>query len=956
MPLLFSMIQTQRNKLLIAILSGLLCFVFSPYGLAIHWSNQLVINLPWSIVFPIVVSLAYGWRYALISGLSGGALFPFYIWFDNGYPDVSTTFVYLIFYILLGLVKDKPSHAILKHKIVRLIIAYFTGIVIFYLYYLFGFEVLLAQNPPFWNTNAIQSIDSGVAYNFFIKDSLNFLASIIIAASLLKLPQVSWLLGLPYDDSSQKNTSIFFSALFIGFLVWLSFYVLNKSLFQPSLQLRSEHLTLSFLVIITSSLIVAYLIMFFYKNQYNSNLKLQESERKYKSLTENSIDYIVRFSTRYQYEYLNTATCQFLGVEPQQILHKTPRQTGLFTEDQSRLWEKQIDKVMETGDIIQTQLNVNLQNGSYFWDVMLIPELDKQGEIINVLSISRDISALRLYEQKLISAKNLAEKSEERFRHLFDNNPVALWEEDFSEVSQLISEAKKQVVDIETYILTNDAFVALCAQKIKVLSINRATLDLFDYGSENEIIENLSATFNQTSFQTFKNLLVGIAMEKQTFIEQTEYLKSDGSIIYAIVYVFFKTGKKSVVAIVDNTKQKHAENELVLKYKQLQKSEEDLKQANEQLIEAKDRAEESDRLKTEFINNMSHEIRTPMNGILGFSSFLDDPNLTDTKRTQYVRLIQSSSHQLLRVIDDILEISKLGTKQVTAVYDRTNINDLLHSLFSVFETKAKENKTPLYLKMEFSDDEAYIFSDQSKLYKVLSNLLENALKFTNQGFIEFGYHLRNNQLVFFVKDTGIGIKAENLGMIFKRFSQEEKKLSRSVGGLGLGLSIAKENTELLGGAIEVESEKGKGATFYVVIPYKPVAPKNAQIHSTGTPIYTVLIAEDEEINSLFLHTYLQNYKKKIKTLHAKNGFEAVELCQSTNSIQLVLMDIKMPGLDGLAATERIKKHKPHLPVVAQTAHITKADKNMAKEAGCDDFLTKPIQHADLDNILNKYLK
>ncbi|MBI9068719.1 MAG: PAS domain S-box protein [Salinivirgaceae bacterium] len=392
------------------------------------------------------------------------------------------------------------------------------------------------------------------------------------------------------------------------------------------------------------------------------------------------------------------------------------------------------------------------------------------------------------------------------------------------------------------------------------------------------------------------------------------------------------------------------------------------KQAEIELIKAKEKAEESDQLKTEFIHNMSHEIRTPMNGILGFSTLLDKPNISEEKRKNFIDIIQNSGSQLMRIIDDILEISKLGTKQVKILENEVCLNSVLLEQFSIFDIKAKENKIPLYFKKGLSDIESTILIDDTKLNKIVSNLLENALKFTSTGFIELGYHLKTDtepfEVEIYVKDTGIGIKPESQEIIFERFSQEEKELSRNVGGLGLGLSIAKDNAELLGGKITLQSEKGKGSTFFVTIPYKPVnsiiekSNSNKIIdNETEEPDkYTILIVEDEEVNYLYLETLLvDEIEINCNILHAKHGKEAVDICNENAEIDFILMDLKMPIMNGFEATKLIKEFRLDLPIVAQTAYTTEEDKEKALSAGCNDFISKPISVETLKEIMNKYL-
>ena len=385
------------------------------------------------------------------------------------------------------------------------------------------------------------------------------------------------------------------------------------------------------------------------------------------------------------------------------------------------------------------------------------------------------------------------------------------------------------------------------------------------------------------------------------------------------------------------------------------------KEIEKKLLKAKEKAEESDQLKTEFINNMSHEIRTPMNGILGFSDLLNNENLTNEKRKSYTGIIQNSGQQLLHIIDDILEISRLGTEQVKVTENLVSLNQVMLEQFLLFNLKAKESNIPLYLKKGATDNESFILIDKIKLNKILSNLLDNALKYTNEGCIEYGYKIKNNinnpEVEIYVKDTGIGIHADYHKTIFERFSQEDPISSIKTGGLGLGLAIAKENVKLLKGDIQLTSEKGKGATFTVIIPYKTniTPPKTEDIKYKKKKECTILIAEDEEINFMLLVALLETeINLNCKIIHAKNGKEAVEISKNTY-LDLILMDIKMPLLNGVEATKLIKMFKPELPIVAQTAYATETDKLETLMAGCDDYISKPIDKNKLHKIILKYL-
>ena len=372
------------------------------------------------------------------------------------------------------------------------------------------------------------------------------------------------------------------------------------------------------------------------------------------------------------------------------------------------------------------------------------------------------------------------------------------------------------------------------------------------------------------------------------------------------------------------------------------------------LIE-KNKAEKDNRLKSEFISNLSHEIRTPMNGIIGFSGFLDNPDLTMEKKKHYIRIIQNSGHQLLRIVEDLIEISRLETKQVVAVEDSFCFNEMLFDLFTVFDLRAKENKTPLYLKRGLSDEASTIHSDRSKLIKIISNLIDNALKFTNDGYIEFGYFIHEGNLRIYVEDTGVGIAIQRQENIFDRFSKENNELSNNASGLGLGLSIAKKNTELLKGVISVKSKKGKGTTFFVDIPYKPLKISKSKKLIKNKAIHTILIADDEEINYLYLEILLkEKFQVNCEIIHAKNGKEAITRCKESSEINIVFIDLKMPLIDGYQAMKAIKKIRPKLTIVAQTASSSEEDIKKILKSGFDTYLIKPIDDMRFEKLIKKY--
>ncbi len=383
------------------------------------------------------------------------------------------------------------------------------------------------------------------------------------------------------------------------------------------------------------------------------------------------------------------------------------------------------------------------------------------------------------------------------------------------------------------------------------------------------------------------------------------------------------------------------------------------KQAQEDLIKAKEKAEESDRVKSAFLANMSHEIRTPMNGILGFLNLLQDPDLTKNNMSAFIKIVNESGERLLNTINDIIEISKIEAGQVPVDYSSVDIHEILNYMLEFFKPEAE--KKGLTLRYNHLAGNNTVFStDRNKLESIITNLLKNALKFTDTGTVEFGINYVDKNLTFFVKDSGIGIPEDKLDVIFERFMHAELNRTRQHEGSGLGLSISRAYTEMLGGKIWAESELGKGSVFYVSFHLEPVigknkeAVKNIEVELIDTTDNTILIAEDDDSSYKYLKYILG--KKNIKIIRATNGLEAVDFCTKNPDISLILMDIKMPLLDGYEATKQISGIRKELPIIAQTAYALPEERQKALACGCVEYLSKPIRKDKLLKLVNKYLK
>ncbi len=629
---------------------------------------------------------------------------------------------------------------------------------------------------------------------------------------------------------------------------------------------------------------------------------LIESERRYRSLFELSPLGMCLMNDKGIILEVSDNICKMVGYSKEELIGQSiqrltlPQDYSCVEDDLNVLLNGNILKhyvrnVCKDGSIIDVELN----------ETSIVLSDGSRG----IMSIVADITERKKAEETLKIAKEQAEENEAKFRAYIEHSPDGVF---LFDSAGIISDSNPSASEISGY------------SRKEILSMT--VFELFVESEHERVLNSL------------------LKLKKSgNFSGEMEFIRKDGSSGIAIIEAVKLAENKILGFAKEITERKRIENEL---------------------IAAKEAAEESNRLKSAFLATMSHELRTPLNAIIGFSGIMGE-SMTPEEIQNISKIINTSGNHLLSIIEAIFELSLLQSGERDPVIQDVSVYDLFTSLKSFLKTELLKNNKQ-HLRTEFVTTALYpalqIQTDKTKLTQLLTNLLGNAVKYTEKGIIECGYSIKNESITFYVKDTGIGIPPYMKDVIFERFRQVDDTHTRKQSGVGLGLAICKEISVLLNGRMWLESVENEGSVFYFELPCVIKSVQSGQTSNGGISVpdfngKTILIVEDNESNFYLIKSILKATNANI--IWALNGEDAVEQVRELSTIDLILMDIRMPGMNGYDATRMIKQEYPDIPVVAQTAYALRDDREKAIEAGCDDYISKPFSRTDLLDVVRKYI-
>lgn len=621
---------------------------------------------------------------------------------------------------------------------------------------------------------------------------------------------------------------------------------------------------------------------------------LSENEKKLRSVFDAAIDVsfiIVDLSKEFIIRSFNSGSEKMFGYRANEVIGKSLNVLQLPGYDHVLSAIKK--EMFERGMSRKEEIMFSRKSGELFPAILTVyPLMDDNGRPNSALGVSIDITELKRTKNEFIKVKVEAEENKHKFRTLFEQASDGIF----------INDSHGNFLDVNE-------------SGCEMLGYSRAELQKIN-------LKDIIQKENQDNPVKIAEML-----SQNVAITNRNMIRKNGTVFSAEISGKLLSDGRMQSIVRDITDRMKFEKEL---------------------IAAKEKAEESDRLKTAFLQNMSHEIRTPMNAIMGFSDLLSKYFDDKEKLNRFTNNIKQRSADLLEIITGILDIAKIESGQLSVYAEEFNMSTLfteIEIIFDEYKNRIEKNRIEFKLRIARNVRTLDVVMDHVKLKQILINLIGNAFKFTNSGVVEVGCKIfEPNVFTFFVADTGVGIAKEKYTEIFSRFKQVNNDKSRLYGGTGLGLSIVQGMLNLLGGKIWLESEKGKGSTFYFTVPFQSNSRSVSDFTETVEKTFDhskvkILIVEDDEFNAEYLIEILS--ETDYYYMHTSSGLNAIEICRE-QAIDMVLMDIRLPDISGYKVTSRIKKLNPEIKVIAQTAYATHEDRQKAIKSGCDDYMSKPI--------------
>ena len=674
---------------------------------------------------------------------------------------------------------------------------------------------------------------------------------------------------------------------------------------------------------------------------------LRVSESKFRKIYEDGPYGIALVNNKFMFITANATFCNTMGYSEAELQGLTFKDIT-YTDDIDKDIENVYKLINKEILVLKTEKRYIRKDKKVIWCTLTVSSIyQDDGTFLYNVAIINDITDRKQIEFILKEKSDEIEAQNEEYMQL--NEELSQSNEELSQTNEELLDAQKRIAKSEekfrkAFFINPDAITINRIEDGMYTSVNKGFTRMFGY-SETETIGKTSLELNIWQNPEERKAFVNL-LQTDGIIDNLEVslCTKEGTVLLCLVstVVIEYDGISHILSVTKNiTTRKMMELDL---------------------IKAKEKAEESDRLKTAFLQNMSHEIRTPMNAIMGFSALLHKQYNNKAKLEYYSNIINRRCADLLDIINEVLDVAKIESGQLPVNTEECKMMELFSDISLFFqEYQKRQNKQHIIFNVQINNEiaDAVFLVDKVKLKQILINIIGNAFKFTEQGFIQVGCDVDDNQfVVFYVSDTGIGIPEDKRSFIFERFTQLESTPGHLYGGTGLGLSIVKGLVDLLGGQIWLTSELGKGSTFYFKLPYKTIDKSPQKLsYSTENKEFdfcnkTMLIVEDDKYNADYLIEILNDTGLDI--IHTFYGIEAVQIA-TTRKIDIVLMDIRLPDIDGYLATQLIRKNNPNVKIVAQTAYASHEDKEKAIFAGCNDYISKPILSELLLPIIKKQL-